>query len=443
MTPTAAENPSSKPVSGIGRYSDQYHSQALTSDDELLALASSEGEREFAVRAVAFLRGRVRRRVERDAAWGVGAENLALFHESSGAEERRECEVARGWQRERWAAGFGWLTGPVRHGGAGLPAGYDRLYRLIEAGFEVPDMNPLRIGLGTVGPAITAFGGPEQVDRFAVGLYRGDLVACQLFSEPEAGSDLAGVRTRAVRDGSGDGADWVLTGQKVWTSNATFADLGLALVRTDPDAPKHRGLTMFVVPMDAPGVEVRPLRQLTGGASFTEVFLTDVRVPDSHRIGEVGGGWRVATGALAGERRAVGDRSHEQNARALALLRTLAERAGRLDDPLVREQWARLYSRLRIARFQQQRLQAVPEDSLTGAERAVDKLLLTTNLRLIGELAAELAGPAFAADTGAWGSFGWNRWMMGALGYRIAGGTEEILKTMLAERVLSLPREPR
>ncbi|HTF47638.1 MAG TPA: acyl-CoA dehydrogenase family protein, partial [Pseudonocardia sp.] len=266
-----------------------------------MALASSEGEREFAGRAVAFLRARVRRRAEQDAAWGVGAENLALFHESSGAEERRECEAARAWQRERWAAGFGWLTGPVGHGGAGLPAGYDRLYRLIEAGFEVPDMNPLRIGLGTVGPAVTVFGGAEQVDRFAVGLYRGDLVACQLFSEPEAGSDLAGVRTRAVPDGD----HWVLTGQKVWTSNATFADLGLALVRTDPDAPKHRGLTMFVVPMDAPGVEVRPLRQLTGGASFTEVFLTDVRVPDSHRIGEVGGGWRVATGALAGERRAV------------------------------------------------------------------------------------------------------------------------------------------
>jgi len=431
--------PSSGPVSGIGRYSDQYHSQGLTSDDDLLGLASSEAEREFAARAVAFLSARVSRRVQRRGAWGVGPENLALFHETSGAEERRECEAARAWQRERWAAGFGWLTGPVAHGGAGLPAGYDRLYRLLEAEFEVPDMSPLRIGLGTVGPAVTAFGGPAQVDRFAAGLYRGDLVACQLFSEPEAGSDLAGVRTRAVPDGD----HWVLTGQKVWTSNATFADLGLALVRTDPDARKHRGLTMFVVPMDAPGVEVRPLRQLTGGASFTEVFLSGVRIPDSHRIGEPGSGWRVATGALAGERRAVGDRSHEQNARALELLRTLAERAGRLDDPLVREEWTKLYSRLRIARFQQQRMQAVPEGALTGAERAVDKLLLTTNLRLIGELAAELAGPAFVADTGAWGSFGWNRWMMGALGYRIAGGTEEILKTMLAERVLALPREPR
>ncbi|MBB6376332.1 acyl-CoA dehydrogenase [Pseudonocardia eucalypti] len=388
------------------------------------------------MRALEFLAARLPRRAARAGEWGVGTEDLALFHETSGEEERQECAAALAWQRERWAAGFGWLTGPLAHGGAGLPAGYDRLYRQLEDRFEVPDMNPLRIGLGTVGPAIAAYGTPEQVDRFAVGLYRGERVACQLFSEPDAGSDLAGVRTRAVREG----ADWVITGQKVWTSNATFADLGLALVRTDPDAPKHRGLTMFVVPMDAPGVRVVPLRQLTGGTSFTEVFLTDVRVSDEHRIGAPGEGWRVATGALAGERRAVGDRWHERNARALELLRGLAERTGRWEDPLARQEWARLYSRLRIARFQQERMQQV---ALGGAERAVDKLLLSTNLRLVGELAAELAGPAFTADTGEWGHYGWNRWLMGALGYRIAGGTEEILKTMLAERVLGLPKEPR
>jgi alkylation response protein AidB-like acyl-CoA dehydrogenase len=408
-------------------------------DTDLLALAGTAEELAFARRAVEFLGAHADRRSDVSTSWGVGPENLALFHETSGEQEQRECAAARAWQRTRWDAGFGWLTGPVEHGGAGLPAGHDRLYRLIEAAFEVPDMNPVRIGLGTVGPAITAFGSQEQIARFAVGLHRGDLVACQLFSEPDAGSDLAGVRTRAVPDGDG----YVLDGQKVWTSNATFADLGLALVRTDPEAPKHRGLSMFVVPMDTPGVEVRPLRQLTGGASFTEVWLTDVRVPAANLVGEPGAGWRVATGALAGERRAVGDRSHELTSRALALLRTLAEREGRLDDPLARDDWARLYSRLRIARFQQQRMQALPDSALGGAERAVDKLLLTTNLRLIGELAAELLGPAFVADTGAWGSFGWNRWMMGALGYRIAGGTEEILKTMLAERVLALPREPR
>lgn len=406
---------------------------------DLVGLAADDEERAFAERAVEFLARHAKRRADASTAWGVGPENLALFHETSGSEERRESEAAKAWQQARWAAGFGWLTGPAEHGGATLPARYDQLYRLIEAQFDVPDMNPLRIGLGTVGPAITTFGTPEQIERFVVGLYRGDLVACQLFSEPDAGSDLAGVRTRAVRDGEG----WRITGQKVWTSNATFADLGLALVRTDPEAPKHRGLTMFVVPMDAPGVQIRPLRQLTGGASFTEVFLTEVRVPDTNRIGEQGAGWRVATGALAGERKAVGDRSHEMTSRALTLLRTLGERRGGLDDPLLRDDWTRLYSRLRIARFQQQRMQALLDGALGGAERAVDKLMLAANLRLIGELAADLLGPAFVADTGEWAGFGWNRWMMGALGYRIAGGTDEILKTMLAERVLALPKEPR
>jgi alkylation response protein AidB-like acyl-CoA dehydrogenase len=403
---------------------------------DLLALSTSDDERAFAEKAIEFLSGHAQRRTVDSTAWGSGPENLSLFHETSDAEERREADAARAWQRTRWDAGFGWITGPVAHGGAGLPAGHDRLYRLLESAFEVPDMNPVRIGVGTVGPAIVGFGTAEQVATHAAGIQRGDLVACQLFSEPEAGSDLAGVRTRAVRDGD----EWVLTGQKVWTSNATFADIGLALVRTDPEAAKHRGLTMFLVPMDSAGVEIRPLRQMTGGASFTEVFLEGVRIPDALRVGDEGAGWKVATGALAGERKAVGDRSHELTARALTLLRTLVENS---DDPLVREQWVRLHSRLRIARFQQQRMQALPDASLSGAERAIDKLLLTTNMKLIGQLAEDVLGPAFAADTGEWGTFGWNRWMMGALGYRIAGGTEEILKTMLAERVLMLPREPK
>ena len=400
---------------------------------DLLALAAGDDEKAFAEKALEFLGGHAQRRTEAVASWGVGPENLALFHESEGAEERAEAEAATAWQRARWDAGFGWITGPVAHGGAGLAAGHDRLYRLLEAAFTVPDMNPVRIGVSTVAPAVVAFGSAEQVGTYAAGIQRGDLVACQLFSEPEAGSDLAGVRTRATRDGDG----WLLTGQKVWTSNATFAHIGLALVRTDPDAAKHRGLTMFLVPMDAAGVEVRPLRQMTGGASFTEVFLSGVRISDALRVGDEGAGWKVATGALAGERRAVGDRSHEMNARALNLLRTV------VDEPLAREDWIRLYSRLRIARSQQQRSQQQRATDLGGAERAIDKLLLTTNMRLIGELAQNLLGPAFAADTGAWGTFGWNRWMMGALGYRIAGGTEEILKSMLAERVLQLPREPR
>jgi alkylation response protein AidB-like acyl-CoA dehydrogenase len=394
---------------------------------------------EFETRAVEFLAARVTRRGPVSTEWGHGEEGLALFHETTDAQERAEADAALAWQRERWAAGFGWITGPVEQGGAGLPASYDRLYRTLEAHFEIPDMNPLRIGLGTLSHALLSFGSAEQLAAHAVPMHRGETIGCQLFSEPDAGSDLAGVRTRAVRDGT----TWRIDGQKVWTSNGTFADLGLALVRTDPEAPKHRGLTMFLVPMTTPGVEVRPLRQLTGGASFCETFLTDVVLDDALQLGDTGAGWAVATAALAGERRAVGDRSHESNARAMALLRTLAQRTGQATDPAVRDCWADLHTRLAVARFQQERMQALPERSLSGAERAMDKVLLASNQKRIGDLAAQLLGPAFVADTGAWGTFNWNRWLMGSMGYRIAGGTEEILKTMLAERVLGLPREPK
>ena len=411
----------------------------MSIDKDLLELADGQQHRAFAADAITFLNAHAPRRAEQAVQWGVGEEKLALFHETSGEQELAEAEAARQWQRRRWDAGFGWITGPVEHGGRGLPDSYDRLYRLIEAAFDVVDMSPLRIGLGTVGSAIRHHGTEAQIGEYAAALMRGQLIACQLFSEPEAGSDLAGVRTRATALDGG----WRLSGQKVWTSNAQFADIGLALARTDPDGPKHKGLTMFVVPMRSAGVLVRPLRQMTGGASFCEVFLDDVVVPDSLRIGAVGGGWRVATDTLAHERRATGDRSHELVARASELLWLLARRTGRDHDPLIRDSWAKLYANVRAARLQQERMQATPEDALTGAERAIDKLLLVDNLRAIGALAFELLGPRFVVDTGEWGTFNWNRWLMGALGYRIAGGTDEVLRNLLAERVLGLPREPK
>ena len=407
--------------------------------DDLIALATTAAEREFASAAVEFLAGRRERIGPQHVTWGHGPEGLALFHETSGDEERTEAATAQQWQQQRWAAGFGWITGPTEFGGAGLPGEYDRLYRQIESAFDIPDMSPLRMGLGTVSPAVVAVGSAEQIERHAVPIQRGDIIACQLFSEPEAGSDLAGVRTRGVAVGQ----SWQLTGQKVWTSNAQFADVGLALVRTDPQAAKHRGLTMFLVPMSAPGVDVRPLRQMTGGASFCEVFLDEVEVPASAVLGPVGGGWTVATTALAGERKAVGDRMHETTNRAIGLLRELAVRSGRISDELVRQEWSTAYTQLRIARFQQQRVASLPQSELSGAERAIDKLLVASNLRALGELARSILGQAVVADTGKWGTFEWNKWSMGALGYRIAGGTEEVLKSLLAERVLGLPRERR
>jgi alkylation response protein AidB-like acyl-CoA dehydrogenase len=406
--------------------------------DDLTALATTEDAREFAASTVDFISSQRERTGAQQLTFGHGPERLTLFHETSGAEERAEADAALQWQRQRWNAGFGWISGPIAFGGRGLPGAYDRLYRLIESAFDIPDMSPLRLGIGTVSPALVNVGTDEQIAQYAVPIQRGEIIACQLFSEPAAGSDLAGVRTRGelVQDG------WQLTGQKVWTSNAQFADVGLALVRTDVAAAKHSGLTMFLVPMSAHGVDVRPLRQMTGGASFCEVFLDDVHVPPTAVLGPVGGGWTVATTALAGERKAVGDRTHETTDRAIGLLRERAVRSGRMRDELVRQQWATVYTQLRIARFQQQRIASLDESKLSGAERSIDKLLVAANLRALGELAGTIIGQALVADTGEWGSFAWNKWIMGALGYRIAGGTEEILKTLLAERVLSLPREP-
>jgi alkylation response protein AidB-like acyl-CoA dehydrogenase len=411
----------------------------MTIEKDLLELADGAEQRAFAADAIKFLTAHAPRREERAVQWGEGEEKLALFHETSGAQERAEADAARHWQRSRWDAGFGWITGPVAHGGRGLPDSFDRLYRMLEGAFDIVDMSPLRIGLGTVCSAILTHGSDDQIGEYAAALMRGDIIACQLFSEPDAGSDLAGVRTKATRVGGG----WQLDGQKVWTSNAQFADIGLALARTDSEVAKHRGLTMFIVPMTTSGLEVRPLRQMTGGASFCEVFLDQVIVDDRLRVDEVGAGWKVATDTLAHERRATGDRSHEIVGRATELLWILATRTGRSTDPLVRDAWAGLYTNVRAARFQQQRMQATPEAQLTGAERAMDKLLLVDNLRNIGKLAMELLGPAFVADTGAWGTFGWNRWLMGSLGYRIAGGTDEVLRSLLAERVFGLPREPK
>ena len=395
-------------------------------------------EATFEKEARQFLDRAVPRRAPEELAWGEGSDSVAIFHETTAEEEAAEVDGARAWQRRRFEAGFGWITGPPEYGGRGLPLAYERLYRAVEAEFAVPDMNPLRIGIGTVAPALMAHGSEAHKREIAVGIYRGDVLACQLFSEPEAGSDLAGVRTRAVRDGD----SWVVDGQKVWTSNAHLADVGLCLARTDPSTAKHHGLTMFLVPLSTAGVEVRPLRQMTGGASFTEVFLDGVVLPDNLRVGGEGDGWRVTVSALTAERGSVGHRSHATTGRALALLRALAARQGQSADPVVRQRLSDLEVRLRVARYHQLRMLSVPPERLVGPEGALDKLMVSANLTRLGEAAAALLGPLLAADTGEWGTYAWAAHVLGAPGMRLGGGTDEVLKTMLAERLLGLPREP-
>jgi acyl-CoA dehydrogenase len=391
---------------------------------------------DFREEALEFLESVAERRPPENLAWGEGSDSVAVFHETTAEAEAAEVAAARSWQATRWKAGFGWLTGPPEYGGRGLTLAHERLYRALEADFDVPDVSPLRIGLGTVGPAVMAHGSETQKRTVAVAIQRGEVLACQLFSEPEAGSDLAAVRTRARRDGD----DWVVSGQKVWTSNGHLADFGLALVRTDPDAPKHRGLTMFLVPMRTAGVEVRPLRQMTGGASFNEVFLDDVHLGDDRRVGAEGEGWTVTLSALTAERGAVGHRSHAQTSRALGLLRALARRQGLDADPVTRQCLADLEVRLRVARAHQQRMLATPPERLVGPEGALDKLMVSANLARLGEVAGGLLGPQLVAETGEWGTYAWAALVLGAPGMRLGGGTDEVLKNLIAERLLGLPR---
>jgi acyl-CoA dehydrogenase len=272
-------------------------------------------------------------------------------------------------------------------------------------------------------------------------MYRGDAIACQLFSEPGAGSDLASVATRAVREGD----DWVLNGQKVWTSVAQHSQIGLALTRTNPDATKHRGITAFLVPMDTPGVEVRPLRQMTGGADFNEVFLTDVRIPDDHRLGEVDGGWTVALTTLMNERATVGSEGVGPVGAALSPdhLSALMRATWTWDDRALRARLAELLvDVLATEHLNARALRKLRGGVAPGPEMSVSKLMYGQNLTRAAHFVSDVLGPRIIADTGQWGTYAWTELLLATPALRILGGTEEIMKNILAERVLGLPKEP-
>src|ERR1700722_14719359 len=291
---------------------------------------------DFRRAAEEFLTANVEPRVEATQGWGEGSDEVSVLPERSVEEEIAELAAARKWANTRFDAGFSWITGPKALGGGGLIRVHQRAYGGVEANFPPPPMTPYGIGLGMVAPTILAHATDEVKAMYLKPLWRGDMVACQLFSEPGSGSDLAGLQTKAIRDGD----EWIVTGQKVWTSGAHLSDIGEIICRTNPDAPKHKGLTGFVVDMHAPGVEIRPLRQMTGGASFNEVFFTEVRIPDSHRLGDVNGGWTVALTTLMNERAAIGGGSMSSGNGNLSTPRLieLVRHHGRASDPLVRQQ---------------------------------------------------------------------------------------------------------
>jgi alkylation response protein AidB-like acyl-CoA dehydrogenase len=291
-----------------------------------------------------------------------------------------------------------------------------------------------------VAPTILAHAIPEVRERYLRSMYRGDIVGCQLFSEPVAGSDLAGIQTRAERDGD----EWIVSGQKVWTSGAQYSDIGEIITRTDPDKPKHKGLTMLLVDMHAPGIEVRPLRQMTGGATFNEVFFDEVRVPDSHRLGDVDEGWTVALTTLMNERAAIGGGGAGVGTMNFTRFVELAHHLGVDRDPLVRQGLADVYIRTTVAKYTNLRGTAkIRAGQLPGPEMSIGKLALTTNMTRLGEVLSEMLGPRLAADSGEWGTYAWHEFLLGVPGMRVAGGTDEIMRNIVGERVLGLPKEPR
>lgn len=379
--------------------------------------------------------------------------DLAVFHNLPEDEERLLLERCRAYQRARFDAGYQALTLPADKGGAGLTAAHAAVFAEEESAFEVPPSTELiSVTVRLVAMAVSLFGTAEQRRDHARAFLRTDLLACQLFSEPGAGSDLAALRTRARQEGRGgttrsseaeSGGDWVIDGQKVWTSGAQFADYGLLLARTDPEVVKQAGITAFLVPMDAPGVEVRPIRQMSGGASFNEVFLSGVRVPDRLRIGRPGQGWEVATTTLALERTASGSANRRKGGTfpdVLALARSL----GRTSDPLVRQRLADLYIRTALRAATVERVaRTSAAGGRPGPEASLTKLMASDLLTRTGQLAAELMGARISADTGEPGTFAWTQHLLGAPGYRLAGGTDQIQRNLIGERVLKLPPEPR
>ncbi len=398
-------------------------------------------EEEFRANAVAFLSANCPLREAETVVkkWGEGSDNVSVFEEKSAEAEARDVAAAKGWRQKMFDAGFGWITGPTEYGGAGLSKNYERIWGEESSKYVHPAMNIFGIGLGMVAPTFLAHGTPEAKAKYLRAMYRGDLVGCQLFSEPGAGSDLASLQTKAERDGD----EWVITGQKVWTTGAQFSDVGEVICRTDPDLPKHKGLTGFIVDMNMPGVEVRPLRQMTGGASFNEVFFNEVRVPDSYRLGDVNQGWTVALTTLMNERASIGGGGGGRNdPTSVHRLADMLNAMGEGDNLVLRQELIKIHINSQVAKFTNMRAMAkIKAGQLPGPEMSTGKLALAMNMTLTSSFVSRVLGAKITADSGAWGTYAWADYVLGTPGMRIAGGSDEVMRNIIGERVLGLPKD--
>ena len=351
--------------------------------------------------------------------------------------------LAKLWQKRKFDAGWACIGWAPEYGGRGASAIQEVIWRQEEARYDVP-LSFFLIGQGMIAPTLMAWASEEDKARYLPPLASGEEIWCQLFSEPAGGSDLAALRTRAERDGD----DWLLNGQKIWTSGAHYSDFGIIVVRTDPNVPKHKGLSFFFIDMKSPGIEIKPIKQLTGDSDFNEVYFTDVRLPDSQRLGEVGQGWQVSLTTLMNERAAIGGGGGQMDtALMLSVLQDL-EIDGRpaVENAAVRARIADWYVQEAGLKYTGYRsLTALSRGSLPGPENSIGKLVGAPKMQAMASFLMDLleSHGAVSDEKCAERAGIIQRAYMGAPGLRIAGGTDEIMANIIAERVLGLPQEPR
>jgi alkylation response protein AidB-like acyl-CoA dehydrogenase len=355
-----------------------------------------------------------------------------------------EMAASKAWQKTKAKAGYARITWPKGMGGIGGTPMQSIIFGQEESKYDVANGGPFAIGLGMCIPTLMAYGNEDAKKRYVWPAVQGDEIWCQLFSEPAGGSDVAGLRTKAEKKGD----KWVINGSKIWTTGAQFSDYGIVLTRTDPNVPKHKGLTMFYISMKQPGVEVRPIKQASGGSGFNQIFFTDVEVPDSHRLGEVGQGWQVALTTLMHERLAVGGGTGGglDVPQLMSLARSLELEDGpAIKNAAVREKIADWYVKSAGLRYTTMRtMTALSKGQQPGPEASIAKLVVATKLQDLSAFAMDLEGETGimqGAEAPMHGMFqgGW----LSSPGLRIAGGTDEIMRNIIAERVLGLPQDIR
>jgi alkylation response protein AidB-like acyl-CoA dehydrogenase len=402
-----------------------HHSGSLS----LLDFEETPEEQAFRAEVRAWLEARAKRRRP-----GTDPEHFYSSSDTSKDADAAHVRACKAWQLTLYEAGWAGIAWPKEYGGRGGAGWQQRIFNEEQSRFDVA-AGVFAVGIAMAGPTIIAWGTGEQQQRFLSPMLRGDHVWCQLFSEPGAGSDLAGLRTRAVPDGE----QWVVNGQKVWTSGAHHSDWGLLLTRTDLDAPKHKGITAFLLDMHTPGIEVRPLRQINGMAHFNEVFLTDVVVPDSCRLGNVNEGWRVANTMLSNERAMIGGGGRVGWRDIVGL----AQHLDATHDPELRQQLAHSFTRLQLIKWLGWRARSRKDQGL-GPEASVLKLAASRRQELDGNLVLALQGAAgMLYDRDAVANGYWQQQFLMQWSSRIGGGTEQIQRNVIGERVLGLPGEPR